>query len=189
MRPPQARLALLRRDSPRARLAEAQALRGDDLGDREAVVELDDVHVPRAEPRLSVGGLGGAFRGHDPGEVSLVVEAHRVARLRRPEHPHGLPGLPRDFLGGEDDGGRPVRERAAVVELQRVRHLRAPEDLLEPDFLLELGLGIEYAVAVVLHRDVGHLLLGRSVFRHVCPGNQREDAGERQARGLLEDRV
>src|SRR5262249_15066880 len=43
--PAQAREALLGRAAARARLEEAQALRGDDLGDREAIVQLDDVDV------------------------------------------------------------------------------------------------------------------------------------------------
>ena len=43
--PTETREALLGGAAPGTGLEEAQAFRGDDLGDREAVVELDDVHV------------------------------------------------------------------------------------------------------------------------------------------------
>src|SRR5262249_13886361 len=56
---PEARPALLGREAAGARLEEAQALGGDDLGDREAVVELHDVDVGRGLAGLTVGALRG----------------------------------------------------------------------------------------------------------------------------------
>src|SRR5688572_14336807 len=48
--------ALLRREPAGARLEEPEPLGGDDLRDREAVVQLDDVDVFGALARLPVGG-------------------------------------------------------------------------------------------------------------------------------------
>ena len=49
-----------------AGLEEAQALGGHDLGDREAVVQLDDIDVAGAEPGLAIGGSGRPLGGRHP---------------------------------------------------------------------------------------------------------------------------
>src|SRR4029450_233594 len=60
-----ARPSLLGGDASRARLEEAEPLRGDDLGDGEAVVQLHHVDILRSETRLTGGDgrrpLGGRY--------------------------------------------------------------------------------------------------------------------------------
>src|SRR5438094_131030 len=94
-----------------ARLEEAEPLRGDDLGDREAVVQLDHVHVGGPDPSLAVGGGRGTLgRGH-AGEVTLVAEQHPVGRRRGAQDPDRLAVLARHLFGRQDDRGAAVRER------------------------------------------------------------------------------
>src|SRR2546426_2893046 len=69
----EARPALLGREPARARLEEAQPLGGDDLGDREAVVQLDDVDVLGADPGLAVRGRRRALGGRHAREVAPVA--------------------------------------------------------------------------------------------------------------------
>src|SRR5580765_7158835 len=57
----EARPALFRRQAAGARLEEAEALGGDDLGDREAVVQLGHLHVRRRLARLAIRPLRGAL--------------------------------------------------------------------------------------------------------------------------------
>src|SRR5262245_26392303 len=57
----EARPAPFRRETPGARLEEPQTLRGHDLGDREAVVQLDHVDVGRSLPGLAIRALRGAL--------------------------------------------------------------------------------------------------------------------------------
>jgi len=61
--------------------------------------------------------------------------------------------------------------------------------LLEPDFLLELCLGIESAVAMVLHGHRGHLLGGGAVLGHVGARHQSEDTGKGESERLLPQSV
>ena len=152
-------------------------------------MELDHVDVPRAQPGLTVRGLGGPLGGQGAREVALVVQAHRVAGLRGPEDPDRPPGPTGHVLGGDHHRRGAVGERAAVVELEGVGHLRALHDLLDRDLLLELRLGVEGAVTMVLHGHVRHLLLGRPVLGHVGAGDEREDPREGEAGRLLEDGV
>src|SRR6266542_4603974 len=148
-----------------------------------------DIDVGRRLAGLPVDcGCGPLGRGH-AGEVALLVHEHGVRGRLAAEHPDGAWPLAADLLGGQDDGGAAIGEGAAVEELERVGDVGALEDRVERDLLLELRLGIEDAVAVVLHGHVGHLLLGRPVLVHVGAGDQGEDAGKRQPDGLLEGGV
>src|SRR5216684_3592382 len=183
---PEAGPALLGRETTGARLEEAESFGGHDLGDREAVVQLHHVDVCGSLARLPVSPLRGALGGGDAREVALLVHEHGVAGCVRSQDPDRPPVLAGDLLGCQHDGRAPVGERAAVVELEGIGHVGALEHGFERDLLLELGLRIERAVAVVLDRHVGHLLLGGSVLVHVGARDQGEDAGEGEARGLLE---
>jgi hypothetical protein len=185
----EARPALLGGEATGAGLEEPQTLGGHDLGDREAVVHLRHVHVGGGLAGLAIGALGGALGGGHPGQVALLVQEHGVGGRVRAEHPDGAAVAAGHVLGGEHEGGAPVGEGAAVEELQRIGHVGALEHGLERDLFLELRLGVQHAVAVVLDRHVGHLLLGGAVLVHVRPRDQREDAGEGEAGGLLEGGV
>ena len=57
---------LLRREASSAGLEEAEPFRGNDLGDGEAVVQLDDIHVGGGLARLTVGAGGRPFRRRYP---------------------------------------------------------------------------------------------------------------------------
>src|SRR6266511_1372753 len=152
---PEARPALLGRRAARARLEEAQTLGGDDLGDREAVVQLDDIHVGGRLAGLPVGAGRGTLGRHHPREVALLVHEHGVGGRLAPEHPDGAGALARDLLGRQDHRGAAVGERTAVEELERVGDVGALEHHVDRDLLLELRLGVERAVAVVLDGHVG----------------------------------
>ena len=114
------------------------------------------------------------------------MHEHGVGGGLGAEHPDGAR---RRFRATSSDARTTRRaavgERTAVEELERVGDVGALEHRVERDLLPELRLGIERAVAVVLHGHVGHLLLGRPVLVHVGAGDEREDAGEGQADGLL----
>ncbi len=97
-------------------------------------------------------------------QVLLVVKAHRVRGGSRGEDPDRPSSPTGNLLGRHHDGRPPIGERATVVELQRVGDLGAREHLLESDLLTELGLGVKRPMAVVFHRDVGHLLFGGAVL-------------------------
>src|SRR5262249_3974115 len=99
----EARPALLGRWAAHARLEEAPSLGGHDLGDREAVVQLYDVHILRAAARLTVGGGRRPLGGGDARQVALVVHEHRVAGRRAPQDPDGPTMLARDLLRGQHE--------------------------------------------------------------------------------------
>ncbi len=114
------------------------------------------------------------------------MEAHRVRGGSRGEDPDRPSSPTGNLFGRHHHGCPPIGERATVVELQRVRDLGAREHLLESDLLTEVGLGVKRPMAVVFHRDVGHLLFGGAVLGHVGPGDEGKDAREGKPGGLLE---
>src|SRR5213594_1064325 len=83
-------------------------------------------------------------------------------------------------LGLFDCAPLSVGERCAVEQAERLRDPGRLQDRLERDFLLELSLGIQGAILVILHRDGGHLLPRRAVLVHVSRGHHRVQAGERR---------
>src|SRR2546425_4821850 len=83
----QAGPALLGGEAARARLEEAEPFGGDDLRDRETVVQLDDVDVVRPDPRLPVCCRRRALGGRHAREVALVADEHPVRRGGGGEHP------------------------------------------------------------------------------------------------------
>src|SRR6267142_3452492 len=180
-----ARPALFGGEAAGARLEETEPFGGDDLGDGEAVVQLDDVDVLRADARLPVGRRRRALGGRHAREVALVADEHRVRRGRGGEHPDRPAGFPRDLLGDEHEGGAAVGERTAVVELQRIGDHRRLQHRVERDLLAELRLGVQHTVLVVLDGHRRHLRLGGAVLVHVGAGHQREDTGEGEPQRLL----
>jgi hypothetical protein len=94
-----------------------------------------------------------------------------------------------DLFRGEHERRAAIGERAAIEELERISDVSRLEHLLDRDRLLELGLRVQGAVAVVLDGHRGHLRLGRAVLLHVRPRDQGEHAGEGEAQRLLPDGV
>ena len=105
-----------------------EALGGHDLGDREAVVQLDHVHVGRGLARLAVGARRRALGGGHAREIPLVVHEHGVGGGRGAEHPDRAGGARAgDLLGGQHERRAAVGERAAVEELERIGDVGALE--------------------------------------------------------------
>src|SRR5262245_7682979 len=93
-------------DGPDTGLEEPQALRGDDLGDGETVVQLDDVDIGWRLARVGVGAERGALGGGHAREVGLLLDEHRVGDRGAREHPDRAPMAARHVLRREDDGDR-----------------------------------------------------------------------------------
>ena len=74
------------------------------------------------------------------------------------------------ILGAQDRGGRAVADRRAHGAGQRVADGPVFQDVVDGQFELVLGVGIERAVAVVLGRADGDLALRGAVPRHVMAG-------------------
>ena len=97
-------------------------------------------------------------------------------------HVDGLVGELVGPLGrGEDDGGGPVGLGAAVEQPQRAAHHGRGQDLVDGDLVLEVGVGVEAAVVVVLHRHRGQHLGGGAELVHVPGGEGGEEHGGRLA--------
>src|SRR5437870_3636355 len=96
-------------------------------------------------------------------------------------HPHRVGPEPAGrLLGAEHDGGRAVADGGAHEQRQRPRDLPAGEDLLDGDVAAVLGLGVELAVALVLHGDAGEVLRGGAALLHVVAGHAGVDVHERR---------
>jgi hypothetical protein len=68
------------------------------------------------DARAPVGELRGAPRGLERGELAAVEDRRRVGRRAEPRDPHRLRAR------GEDQRGRAVADRRAVLAAQRRRH-------------------------------------------------------------------
>jgi hypothetical protein len=137
-------------------------------------------------PAVAVGGAAARSSGHHAREVALLVHEHGVGGGLAGQRPYRARPIPGHLLGSDHESRPTVGEGAAVEELEGVGDIGTLEHGLEGDLLAELGLGIEHAVTVVLHRHVGHLLLGGTVLLHVGPRDQREDSGKGQPHRLLQ---
>src|SRR3990172_411328 len=169
--------------------AEDERLVGDHLVRREAVVQLDHVHVLRPQAGLLVHPLRRQPRhlAADQGDRALALE-----RVRRVGHHRLADDLDRlvlqrvpahELLAGKDGGGGTVGGGAALeLGERRVDHRRG-QDLLQRVLVLELRVGVVHGVAVVLEADLRELLRLRPVPLHVLAAGVAEDLrGDR--RGL-----
>src|SRR2546422_890611 len=167
-------------------LDEPEVLDREDLGDREVVVHLGDLDVFGLESRLLERALARDDGRVHHREVAPIVQREEIARLTGAGDPDGgvceLAGL---LHLAEDHGGGAIGQGRAVEQPERLRDPRGVQHRLEGDLLLELGLRIQRAVLVILHRDGGHLLPGRVVLVHVTPGHHRVKACERRAEHSL----
>ena len=124
------------------------------------------------------------------------MQTHGVAGLGRAQHPHGPPRLARDAPRRRSTtAGAAVRERAAVVELEGIRHLGAPEHLLERDLLLELGLDCSApwrwfftATCAICSSVVPYLAMWARAIRAKTPGKvSPAGCSNERVRGVGED--
>ena len=159
-------------------LHEAQVLDVEDLGDREAVVHFGHVHVARPDARHLVGAPASQSGGGQPDEGRLLVEVGMVGSHPEPRHVHGLVGeLVRPLGAGEDDRSRTVGLRAAVEQPQRAAHHGRGQHLLDGHLALEVGVGVETSVVMVLHgHRCQHLGCGPELV-HVAGGERCEQHG------------
>ena len=169
-----------------AAFRDMQILIGHELRDGEAVVELHhaDLFARVLNPRLLVGLCAA---------LACRVEMLPVPLVEAPLVAAGDGELDRldgdDILFSEgfgdlrrrhDRAGRAVADPAAVEEPQRVGDDRGGEDLLQRHRLPEMRLGVENAVRVALHRDVGdrpfEVLVGDPELCGVGRGELGEEA-------------
>src|SRR5215510_13957899 len=165
------RLPRLHRPPAGARLEEAKVLVVHDLGDGEAVVALRDLDLLGriADARHVIGRLGGLPRGTERGEaprrVELRVPVPRRYRVGDPADNRVLVGeLGSELRAGEDGRGGAVGGGTAVEEPERLGDLGRLRVHLRGDFLLEVCLGVQRAVVVVLGRYRPQRCLARSVL-------------------------
>src|SRR2546427_6389288 len=162
-------------------LDKPEVLDREDLGNREVVVHLCDLDVLGVQPCLRERPLARDDGRVHHRDVAAIVEREEVARLAGAREANRRGGELAGFLHlAQDDRRGSVGERCAVEQAERLRDPGRLQDRLERDFLLELSLGIQGAILVILHRDGGHLLPRRAVLVHVSPGHHRVQAGERR---------
>src|SRR3990172_7690163 len=152
-------------------LDEPEVLDCEHFRDREAVVDLGEVHIFR--PQAGLGErLGGRLpRAGDLHERRARRELRGRAAPSRPEHLHAADApRPCNRLGDQEDGRGAVGERAAVVELERPGHVGRLEHLLDGDCLVQVRVGVGEGILVVLHRDMGKLLFRGAILVEVGGG-------------------
>src|SRR2546422_6061143 len=163
-------------------LDEPEVLDREDLGDREVVVHLRDLDVFGLESRLLERALARDDGRVHHREVAPIVQREEIARLTGAGDPdRGVCELAGLLHLAEDHGRGAIGQGRAVEQPERLRDPRGVQHRLEGDLLLELGLRIQRAVLVILHRDRGHLFPGRVVLVHVTAGHHRVKACERRA--------
>jgi len=72
--------------------------------------------------------------------------------------------------------GRTISRRAAVVQPKRISHNRCRQNGFRGDFLLQVGFGVERAVAVVLDGHFGQGFTGQAKLVHIAGSGQGEQA-------------
>jgi hypothetical protein len=181
--PLRGRLAAAGRADPLARLVEAHRLQREHLRDGEAVVDLDEVHVARADAGVLVGLFYRAVRRRRAGEVLAVLQRHVVAALSRPGDGDGGVHVVRlgVLLADQYQRARAVADRTGVVEPERFGHRRGLQHVVDADRVLIVREFVAYRVLVVLDGDVGQVIAVAAVLVEVRLRHQRVRAGERHA--------
>src|SRR5579871_2661779 len=156
--------------------SKAEIFAGDNLGDREAVVQLRKLDVAWRHTCHRIGLLGGAADCGKRGDVGFLVQRDIVGGLGDSENTHRLIGeLAGPIVWCQDDGRRSVADQRAVVEIQRIGNGLAIHCLFQRDYLPHLGVGIQRTVGVVLHRDRREVLFLRAEFIHVPSRDHGEE--------------
>src|SRR2546427_6388760 len=181
-------LAVQRGEAVRGRRAafplldEPEVLNREDLGDREVVVHFGDLDVLRLESRLLERALPRDDRRVHHRQVAPIVQRQEIARLSGAgDSDRGVGELAGLLHLAQDHGRGAIGKGRAVEHPERLGDPRGMQHRVERDLLLELGLRIQRAVLVILHRDSGHLFPGRVVLVHVTAGHHRVQAGQRRA--------
>src|SRR6185369_5133399 len=168
---------------------EAEALVRDELVRREAVVELDHLHVLRPEARLLVDLLRRRARHVLADQLDAALRVERAREVRRHRHAGDLDGLLleavllHELLRRENRRAGAVRRRAALELRQRVEDHRRVLDVVERVLLLKLRVRVVDRVLVVLVPDLRERLGTRAVLLHVLAAGVAEEL-RRRRRGL-----
>src|SRR5437899_8926931 len=179
--PVQRREAVRRSGSAFPLLDRPEVLNREDLGNREVVVHLCDLDVLGVQPCLRERPLARDDGRVHHRDVAAIVEREEVARLAGARDANRRVGELAGSLHIAPDARRgSVGEPCAVEQAERLRDPGRLQDRLERDFLLELSLGIQGAILVILHRYGGQLLPRRAVLVQLSPGHHRVRAGERR---------
>ncbi len=167
-------------------LAEAEAFEGEEDGEGEAVVDLDDVDVGGGDAGLAECLLGRPDAGR-LGEVGPLAHGRVGDGFTRAEHPDGRVGaVPGAVLVGEEDGPAPVGPDAAVELGKRVGdHLRGL-DVFDGDGVAVIRVGVEPGVVAGRDGDLGQLLDGGPELVHVTAGRHGVLSDEGVAEGGVE---
>ncbi len=159
----------------------AQVLGIDDLGDREAVVKLDEIEILWRDAGCRIGPLRRRHGRFERAQIRMPGEMRGAPGLHRGQHVDGEIRRASGPVPGRDHDGRgPIARGAAVVELHGIgNHRRLPDDV-EREVGAELGQRVLQAVALVLDAD------GRDFFARYAPARRiglpgfPEKARERQ---------
>ncbi|MNN20010.1 hypothetical protein D3C81_1332700 [compost metagenome] len=161
-----------------AALAQAERFVIDQLGDGEGVVQLDHVEIGRGDAGFPVSQLrraGGDFGGEDVfvaagfGAAGLDHRGHHANRL-------GSAWL----ASGEDQRSGAVDcRRAALQQGQRIEHHPRIHHVVQRYQRTALRVGVERAVAAVLHRHFGEHFGADAEFVQVAGGAHRIDRWQR----------
>src|SRR5664279_4334804 len=130
---------------------ETEILRVDDLRNREAVVEFDEVNVSGSYtggPECLRCGADGSL---ERAEIGMSGNSRTSAGLNRRENLDArLPQIALEAIGHQNGRGRTVAHRTAIVQLQRIADERRSLDRLLREIRTHLRQRIGQAVALVL---------------------------------------
>ena len=166
------------------RRRQAERLQALDLGAGEGVADLGDVNVASRvlDAGHGVGGLSGIALGAKDVALGTVAEAGEVAAdAAAGDAAPGAHRLWRSIGMGEDDGGSAVAGEAAVEPAVGGRHHGRGEHIVDRYGHRLMRPRITDGVAVVLDRDVGHLLGRSAIAHHVFCDGERVERHRRRA--------
>ena len=166
-------LPVLDEGSALALLAEAVVFQRHEHGVGVAVVQLANIDVLGADAGHAEHRLRGQARARL--RLRRVARASRVARmaLAHAPHPHRRLRHLLRLVGRTDDHGHgPIRDEAAVQQVQRCHDPAGSVVLLEREGILHLRVRVHGRPGALGDGDRAELVLGRAVERHVAPGGQ-----------------
>ena len=131
----------------------------------------------------AVGELGRLDGRVERDDVLVPGDPRRAPRLHARQHVDGQVGSPLcAVLRNDDDRGRAIAHRTAVIELDRIGDRLRLADDVEGQLGAELGQRILQPVRLVLDDDGRHLVAGGAVFCCVNAPGEAEQSRKRQSR-------
>ena len=172
-----------------SRFGNVEIFIGDEFRNGKTVVKLHhaDFLSRVGNARLFIGSQATALRCHEVIPIPIVV-AHLLTaaegKLERLDGHRILNAhIPSLLHRGHNGAGRAVAHPAAVKKPQRIGNNRCGHDLFNGNGPPEVGFGIEGAVFMTFHRNLGHgpfeFLFWNTVLGCIGGGQLRKGSGRR----------